>query len=218
MFKETLHIPVSGEVTLFADIVIPDKAGTLVIFSHGSGSSRFIPRNKFVAAALQKAGIATLLVDLLTPEEDRDYDNRFEIGLLAQRLLDVTGWVTDSALTKDLALGYFGASTGAAAALRAAALLGGTIKSIVCRGGRPDLAKNDLPAVKAPVLLIVGGLDMPVVQMNKGAYLDLECHKELVIIPGASHLFEEPGKLEEVAKHTIAWFEGHLHHKHSSAA
>ena len=218
MFKETLHIPVSSEVTLFADIMIPDKAGTLVIFSHGSGSSRFSPRNKFVASALQKAGIATLLVDLLTPEEDRDYDNRFEIGLLAQRLVDVTSWVTESALTKDLALGYFGASTGAAAALRAAALLGGTIKSIVCRGGRPDLAKNDLPAVKVPVLLIVGGLDMPVVQMNKGAYLDLECHKELVIIPGASHLFEEPGKLEEVAKLALAWFEGHLHHKHSSAA
>jgi putative phosphoribosyl transferase len=218
MFKETLHIPVSGEATLFADIVIPDKATSIVIFSHGSGSSRFSPRNKFVATLLQKAGIATLLLDLLTPEEDRDYDNRFEIPLLTQRLIDATEWIRGSALTRELALGYFGASTGAAAALGAAAHFGESIRSVVCRGGRPDLAKDALPRVKAAVLLIVGGLDMPVIQMNKAAYLYLESLKELVIIPGASHLFEEPGKLEEMARHTCAWFEGHLQEKHSSAA
>lgn len=218
MFKETLHIPVTGEVTLFADIVIPDKANSIVIFSHGSGSSRFSPRNKFIAGILQSDGIATLLLDLLTPDEDRDYDNRFDIALLTERVIDVTHWVSESALTRDLAIGYFGASTGAAAALSAAARLGDKIKSIVCRGGRPDLAKDDLPKVKAPVLLIVGGLDMPVIQMNRAAYLYLEGLKELVIVPGASHLFEEPGKLEEVGRLALAWFEGHLETSHSSAA
>lgn len=218
MFKETLHIPVLETVTLFGDIVIPDQATSIVIFSHGSGSSRFSPRNRFVAGLLQKAGFATLLLDLLTPEEDRDYDNRFEIRLITDRLIAATEWISGSALAKDLSIGYFGASTGAAAALAAATKLGDKIRSVVCRGGRPDLAKESLPKVSAPVLLIVGGLDLPIIQMNKAAYLYLNNVREMIVIPGASHLFEEPGKMEEVARLACRWFEGYLPAKPKSTA
>ena len=218
MFRETLHIPVSDSVTLFGDIAIPDNATGIVIFSHGSGSSRFSPRNRHVAEMLQRAGFATLLLDLLTVEEDRDYDNRFEIGLITERLIAATRWIRESALTKELAIGYFGASTGAAAALAAAAHFGDAISSVVCRGGRPDLAKEHLHKVKAPVLLIVGGLDLPIIQMNKAAYLYLNCIRELIVVPGASHLFEEQGKLEEVGRITAAWFDGHLRTNSKSSA
>lgn len=210
MFKETLHIPVLNQVTLFGDIVIPDNANAIVIFAHGSGSSRFSPRNKFVAGELQKKGIATLLVDLLTIEEDKDFDNRFEIGLLTERLIEVTKWITSIEITRGMAVGYFGASTGAACALSAAARLSNLISCVVSRGGRPDLAQDELPKVKCPVLLIVGSLDLPVIQMNRRAYLELDSVKELILVQGASHLFEEPGKLEEVAELASNWFKKNL--------
>jgi dienelactone hydrolase len=216
MFKETLHIPVLNQVTLFGDIVIPDHAQGIVIFAHGSGSSRFSPRNKHVALALQQQGMATLLVDLLTIEEDKDYDNRFEIALLTERLIEVTKWIMSVEITRGMSIGYFGASTGAACALSAAARLGDHISCVVSRGGRPDLAREDLPKVKCPVLLLVGGLDLPVIQMNRSAYLDLDCPKELIIVQGASHLFEEPGKLEEVANLAADWFTKHLMQKISN--
>lgn len=193
-------------VTLKGDLYIPDPTTGLVIFSHGSGSSRLSPRNKFVAQLLQKEGLATLLFDLLTPEEDRDYQKRFDIELLTNRLVAVTDWVMHNSQTSHLKMGYFGASTGAASALKAAASLGTSVSAVVSRGGRPDLAMDRLSQVLSPTLLLVGGRDVPVIELNEKAYLQISCEKELTIIPGASHLFEEPGKLSEVARLAGEWF------------
>lgn len=189
---------------------VPPGATGIVLFAHGSGSGRLSPRNNYVAGALQKSGIATLLFDLLTVEEDRIYENRFNIDLLTRRLLQATEWLGQQAATRRFALGYFGASTGAAAALKAAAELGPTVRAVVSRGGRPDLALDDLPRVQAPTLLIVGGKDNAVIELNRVAYHELRAEKKLQIIPGASHLFEEAGTLEQVAAAAARWFEQHL--------
>ncbi len=194
------------DVSLRGDLYIPDPVNGLVIFSHGSGSSRLSPRNKFVAELLQKAGLATLLFDLLTPEEDRNYQTRFDIELLTKRLIEVTQWVKNNAQTRHLKLAYFGASTGAASALNAASYLGNTISAVVSRGGRPDLAMEQLSKVVSPTLLIVGGKDYGVIELNEKALARIECEKAMEIVPGASHLFEESGKLEIVAQLSSDWF------------
>lgn len=185
---------------------LPRGAAGLVIFAHGSGSSRLSPRNALIAQAVRGRRLATLLFDLLTEDEDRIYENRFDIELLAERLLATTVWAQHQSELRGLALGYFGASTGAAAALKAAAALGPEIRAIVSRGGRPDLARSDLARVRAPTLLIVGGEDDVVIGLNRLAYEELQVEKKLEIIPGATHLFEEPGKLEEVARLAGDWF------------
>ena len=204
------HIP-AGPVTLDGMLEIPEHAVGLVLFAHGSGSSRLSPRNNFVAGVLRQAGVGTLLMDLLTPAEDRDYDRRFDIALLTQRLLDAARWVVSQPALHDLPLGFFGASTGAAAAIEAAAMLGADARAVVSRGGRPDLASREaLGNVTAPTLLLVGGFDDVVIDLNQQAYARLHCKKELVIVPGATHLFEESGTLEEVANQAAAWFAKHL--------
>ncbi len=204
------------EVEIFLDKIklsgilnIPKEAKAIVIFAHGSGSSRFSPRNNYVAQVLNNSNIATLLFDLLTEEEDENYENRFNIELLAKRLIDVTKWIEKYPETKGLKIGYFGSSTGAAAALLAETKIG-NIYAIVSRGGRPDLVLSHLQKVKAPTLLIIGEKDEIVIKLNRLAYEYLKSEKEIVIIPGASHLFEEPGKLEEVAKLASEWFIKHL--------
>lgn len=205
-----IQIPVNN-FYVDAFLRIPRNAGALVIFSHGSGSSRFSSRNNYVADVLHRCGIATLLADLLTPEEDLDYGNRFNITLLTNRLKQITDWASEQKRLKNLPVGYFGASTGAASALNAAADLHGFIKAVVSRGGRPDLAyPAALQSVSCPVLLIVGSLDTHVIQLNQQAFEQLNCKKEMTIIDGASHLFEEPGKLQEVAKLAAEWFEKNL--------
>ena len=209
MKREEINIPLPS-VVLKGELVLPDNALGIVVFSHGSGSSRFSPRNKMVGELIQEHGMATLLFDLLTEEEDRIYENRFNIDLLVSRLIDTTEWLMQYKETKNLPVAYFGASTGAASAVRAAAYFGKSIKAVVSRGGRPDLAMNALPLVTAPTLLIVGQLDVPVIQMNKQAFDQLNCKKEMKIIPGATHLFEEPGKLMEVANMAIAWYKEYL--------
>jgi dienelactone hydrolase len=199
---------------LDGNLTIPDGARGIVLFAHGSGSSRHSPRNRYVAAELQRAGFATLLIDLLTPEEEevdwRTRRLRFDIGLLAGRLVTVTDWLGQEPDTRDLKIGYFGASTGAAAALVAAAERPESVGAVVSRGGRPDLAGAALPYVKAPTLLIVGGEDGPVIGMNQEALALLRVEKKLVIVPGASHLFEEPGALEKVARHASGWLMQHI--------
>jgi len=209
--KETpVHIPVDG-VTLEGALAVPAKATGLVLFVHGSGSSRFSPRNNFVARELRNAGLGTLLIDLLTRVEDQDYERRFDIPLLTQRVLRVTAWLRAQPDTKHLALGYFGASTGAAAALQAAADPANKVSTVVSRGGRPDLAgAKALGQVRCPALLIVGGHDDVVIELNQQAHARLVCPKELVIVPGATHLFEEPGTLEQVATLAADWFGRHL--------
>ncbi len=187
-------------IVLSGDLGIPAMASGIVIFAHGSGSSRLSPRNSFVAEALRRRGIATLLFDLLTEEEDRNYNTRFDIELLTERLVMVTSRVMAREDTRGLSIGYFGASTGSAAALQAAAALGESINAVVSRGGRPDLAGHILAEVKAATLLIVGGADEVVLELNREAYEQLNGIKELVIVPGATHLFEEPGALEDVAR------------------
>lgn len=209
MEKLDLDIPLSS-VTLKGDLIIPENARGIVIFSHGSGSSRFSSRNRMVAELIQKQNIGTFLFDLLTEEEDELYENRFNIDLLSDRLIETTQWLMDYKSTTDLPIGYFGASTGAASALRAAAYFKTKIKAVVSRGGRPDLAIIELPQVTAPTLLIVGGLDVAVIGMNKIAYDQLETVKEMKIIPGATHLFEEPGKLLEVAELAMVWYKRYL--------
>ena len=205
-----VHIPAGG-VTVEGMLEIPDGAVGLVLFAHGSGSSRHSPRNNYVAGELRAAGVGTLLMDLLTPDEDRDYSRRFDIGLLTQRLLEAARWVGTQEATKDLPLGFFGASTGAAAALEAAAALGSRTRAVVSRGGRPDLASElALQKVTAPTLLLVGGYDDGVIDLNQLAYDQLRCEKEMVIVPGATHLFEEPGTLEAVAMRAAGWFAEHL--------
>jgi len=209
MKREEINIPLSS-VTLKGDLSLPENAIGIVIFSHGSGSSRFSPRNIMVGELMQKHGIATLLFDLLTEEEDRVYGNRFDIDLLVGRLIEATEWLMQYKKTKSLPVAYFGASTGAASALRAAAYFGKSIKAVVSRGGRPDLALNTLPMVSAPTLLLVGQMDVPVIQMNKLAFDQLHCIKEMKIIPGATHLFEEPGAMQEVARLAARWFTQNL--------
>jgi dienelactone hydrolase len=181
-----------------------------VLFAHGSGSSRHSPRNNFVAQVLQKTGMGTLLMDLLTRQEDMNYENRFDIDLLTSRLERATEWIMEQPRSKSLDIGYFGASTGAAAALYAAASFGPSIGAVVSRGGRPDLAMSALKRVQSPTLLIVGGLDDVVIELNRQAYGELMAEKKLAIVPGATHLFEEPGTLEEAARLAAAWFKQHL--------
>lgn len=189
---------------------VPGDARGIVIFAHGSGSGRLSPRNARVAAALRSAGLATLLLDLLTPDEEGDRRNVFDIGLLASRLVMATEWVAGQPRTSGLIPGYFGASTGAAAALRAAALPDARIAAVVSRGGRPDMAMDVLPLVRAPTLLLVGSLDGPVIDLNRRAFAALRTVKELVIVEGAGHLFEEPGTLDEVVRRARDWFVEHL--------
>lgn len=205
---ETVDLPPLG---LGGTLGLPfGPARGLVLFAHGSGSSRFSPRNNFVALALRQAGLATLLFDLLSEDEAQDRANVFDIALLADRLLAATAWVRASPMTRSLPVGYFGASTGAAAALIAAARLGDEIGAVVSRGGRPDLAGAALPKVTAPTLLIVGGDDTEVLALNRQALRALRCDKTLEIVPGATHLFEEPGTLETVVDLARRWFLGHL--------
>jgi putative phosphoribosyl transferase len=213
MQTKAVRIPLRT-VVLEGELSIPAGSEGLVLFAHGSGSSRHSPRNQLVAHVLRKAGIGTLLFDLLTREEEvaewMTGHLRFDIGLLTDRLLGATVWLRQAPETRALNIGYFGASTGGGAALVAAAELGEQVSAVVSRGGRPDLAGAALPAVKAPTLFIVGGHDEPVVEMNRAAYAQLRCTKELEIVPGASHLFEEPGTLEEVARLATQWFQRYL--------
>lgn len=203
--KREVAIPVQ-DIGLEGLLVIPEQAVGIVLFAHGSGSSRLSPRNTYVAGVLQEAGIATLLFDLLTREEDQVYQTRFDIGLLTERLEAATLWLRNQTDTAALPVGYFGASTGAAAALRAAARLGADIAAVVSRGGRPDLAgAAALAQVVSPTLLLVGGLDTEVIRLNEEALARLSCPKSLAIIPGATHLFEEPGTLTQVAKQAAQW-------------
>lgn len=197
---------VAGEARLQGELALPRPAKGIVLFAHGSGSSRHSPRNAYVARTLRAAALGTLLFDLLTAAEDRDYATRFDIPLLTSRLLAATRWVAGQSRAAGLSIGYFGASTGAAAALAAAADLGTRVGAVVSRGGRPDLAgRAALPRVTAPTLLIVGGRDPTVIDLNRDAYAQMVCVKSLQIVPGATHLFEEPGTLEQVAAHASEW-------------
>ena len=199
------HVQIEGMLSL------PDSPKGLILFAHGSGSSRHSPRNNAVARVLHEAGLGTFLLDLLTVAEDLDYLTRFDIDLLTRRLLAATRWVRLNPDTQALRLGYFGASTGAAAALQAAAALGTHIGAVVSRGGRPDLAgEHELARVTAPTLLLVGGRDGEVLELNRDAYARLPCTKALVVVPGANHLFEEPGTLAVVSAQAGAWFGQHL--------
>jgi dienelactone hydrolase len=209
----SVGIPLRG-IFLNGDLVVPPLAEGLVVFAHGSGSSRFSPRNRAVAAELQSAGFATLLLDLLTPSEER-WDAtttaiRFDVHLLARRLTAATDWLGSRAETANLAIGYFGASTGAAAALIAAANRQDVVRAIVSRGGRPDLAGPALAKVRAPTLLIVGGDDLPIMDFNRDALEQLRGVTELRVVPHASHLFEEPGALEQVTRLARTWYRRHL--------
>jgi dienelactone hydrolase len=202
----SVRIPVGG-VELDGELLLPASSKGVVLFAHGSGSSRFSPRNTYVAGILQKRGIGTLLFDLLTQTEDQVYETRFDIELLTQRLIGATAWLESNSATKGMHLAYFGASTGAAAALRAAASLGRRISAVVSRGGRPDLAGSAaLGQVQAPTLLIVGSLDYEVIELNQQAEALLTCEKKLTLIGGATHLFEEPGTLQEAARSASDWF------------
>ena len=207
-FHKEVSIPL-GKVTVQGELIIPLKAKAIVIFSHGSGSSRFSKRNQMVAKYLHEKNLGTLLFDLLTEEEDQHYDNRFDIDLLTKRLVGATEWMEKLPAAKDCRIGYFGASTGAASALKAAAILP-HISAVVSRGGRPDLAMDILKNVEAPTLLIVGSLDYDVLQLNKEAYMQLECEKKVEVVEGATHLFEEPGKMEIVSELAGNWFEKYL--------
>jgi dienelactone hydrolase len=211
--EHTVSVAV-GSVLLDGDLSLPEGARGIVLFAHGSGSSRLSPRNRRVAQLLNQAKLATLLVDLLTSKEEavdlRTAQLRFDIGLLAERLVGVTDWLARAPETLHLAIGYFGASTGAGAALAAAAERPEAVGAVVSRGGRPDLAGSALPRVRAPTLLIVGGNDLQVIALNQAALAQLRCEKQLVIVPGATHLFEEPGALDQVALLARDWFEQHL--------
>jgi len=210
----------SGRVELEGELNIPVGASGVVLFAHGSGSSRHSPRNKYVARTLHDSGMGTLLFDLLTrdEEEEEKYTRhlRFDIELLSRRLIDATNWLKTQADVASLPIGYFGSSTGAAAALVAAAELGERIAVVVSRGGRPDLAGDSLPKVKAATLLIVGGRDEQVIKLNWDAYRRLHCEKKVEIVDRATHLFEEPGTLEEVARLAAEWFKKHFESKAES--
>jgi putative phosphoribosyl transferase len=218
---EELRIP-SGDAVLDGQIDIPEPAHGVVVFAHGSGSSRHSPRNRFVAERLRDAGLATVLVDLLTPEEERaDAVTgvlRFNIALLAHRVTHLTGWVAGNADVAGLPVGLFGASTGAAAALRTAAARPGTVRAVVSRGGRPDLAGEYLRRVRQPTLLIVGGRDEMVIELNRAASYSLAGEARLEIVPGATHLFGEPGALEQVAALAADWFTRYLATRERSAS
>lgn len=205
METSEITIPL-GDITVKGNLNLPTDARALIIFSHGSGSSRFSRRNNHVAELLNKSKIATLLTDLLTEDEDEIYENRFDIELLTQRLISVTNHVSKLPNLKHLPIGYFGASTGAASAFMASARYKNKIKAIVSRGGRPDLADQYLQFVTAPTLLIVGSLDTAVMTLNERAFRQLRCTKEMDIVNGATHLFEEPHKLDEVAELAAKWF------------
>lgn len=212
----TLERIQAGQVHIEGMLELPGNVKSIVLFAHGSGSSRHSKRNNYVARVLQNSGVGTLLMDLLTPEEDADYPNRFDIPLLTHRLLAATSWIKNEPQTMHLPIGYFGASTGAAAALQAAAFSNGDIGAVVSRGGRPDMAGiSILEKVKSPTLLLVGGWDDEVITLNRDAYEHLRCTKELIIVPGATHLFSEPGTLEEVARQAAAWFVKYLNPSHS---
>lgn len=217
--KCLVRIPLN-KIILEGNLDLAPDASGIVLFAHGSGSSRFSPRNRYVAEVLNGSGLATLLMDLLTPgEEAVDMVTghiRFDIGLLADRLVGATDWLTQNPDVRKLRIGYFGASTGAAAALMASVKRPGVVEAIVSRGGRPDLAGSVLSRVKAPTLLIVGGNDIPVIDINEKALNQLRVEKKLVIVPGATHLFEELGKLEEVAQHAANWFMKYLSHSGES--
>lgn len=203
--EHSIVVPV-GRVRLQGMLGLPDDAMGLVLFAHGSGSGRLSPRNQFVAHRLQRGVLATLLIDLLDEDEAEDRRKVFDIDLLADRLLAATAWLKADPRTQRLRLGYFGASTGAGAALQSAARSPQDVAAVVSRGGRPDLAGAYLPDVAAPTLLIVGGHDEPVIEMNRDALARLTCPKKLVIVPGATHLFEEPGALEQAADLALDWF------------
>lgn len=220
MFSPSVNLVTETPVEIGEGIItpaflgLPEKATGLVLFAHGSGSSRHSPRNRFVAELLNDGRVATLLLDLLTPQEeavDRQTAHlRFDIGLLARRLIAATHWVLEQPQLRSLSLGYFGASTGAAAALVAAAALPDQISAVVSRGGRPDLAGESLRDVKAPTLFIVGGQDDVVIELNRRAYKMMAAEREIAVVPGATHLFEEPGTLESVARLSRSWFQRHL--------
>lgn len=208
------EIVVTASVELNGNLVVPSQAQGVVLFAHGSGSSRFSPRNRHVAQLLQQAGLATLLIDLLTRGEEKIDQHtkqfRFNIGLLAERLVDSTKWLRQNPSTKNLKIGYFGASTGSAAALLAAADFPEAVSAVVSRGGRPDLVGSAVTRVKAPTLLIVGEKDYPIEEINRQAFHHLSVDKEMVIIPKATHLFEEAGALDEVARLASQWFNRYL--------
>ena len=208
--ERLVSIP-SGTASLEGMLEMPPSAQGVVLFAHGSGSSRHSPRNNFVAARLREEGLGTLLIDLLTPAEDQDYERRFDIALLVQRLHDTVRWLAVEPATLGVPVGLFGASTGAAAALQLAAAVPSRVAAVVSRGGRPDLAGiMSLERVKAPTLLVVGGDDTEVLELNEGAYAHLKCEKALLVVPGATHLFEEPGTLAIAARHAADWFTRHL--------
>ncbi|MHB9036269.1 MAG: dienelactone hydrolase family protein [Armatimonadota bacterium] len=206
--EHLIHVEAKA-IRLEGMLGVPEESQGVVLFAHGSGSSRLSPRNRFVAESLRAAGLGTLLIDLLEPDEADDRSKVFDIGLLTDRLLIATDWLQNNDSTSDLSIGYFGASTGAAAALRAASERP-EIGAVVSRGGRPDLAMDCLARVTAPTLLIVGGMDVPVIPLNKQAYDLLGGQKNMVIVPGATHLFEEPGALEKVADLAAEWFVRYL--------
>jgi putative phosphoribosyl transferase len=208
-----IKIPVDN-ITVEGILTLPQEAKVIVVFAHGSGSSRFSSRNQYVAKMFNAKKIGTLLFDLLTAQEESvdelTAEYRFNIGLLSQRLIGATQWLRSDPKMKQFKLGYFGASTGAAAALIAAAKLSDAVAAVVSRGGRPDLAGDYLSKVKAPTLLLVGGEDSEVIELNREAMSQMTAKKEIVIVPGATHLFKEPGALEKVAKHSIEWFQRYL--------
>jgi putative phosphoribosyl transferase len=214
MEQHEITIPQRGGAVVVGDVALPASAHGLVVFAHGSGSSRHSSRNRQVAASLSDRGLATLLMDLLTPEEERvdlrTAEHRFDIALLAERLVGAVDWLAGQEWSRDLRVGFFGASTGGGAALVAAAERPEAVGAVVSRGGRPDLAGSALPRVQAPTLLVVGGADEVVLDLNRQALEQLRCEARLEVVPGATHLFEEPGTLERVADLAGAWFSSHL--------
>jgi putative phosphoribosyl transferase len=209
--KPLVLIPAAG-ATLVGLLEAPPHASSIVVFAHGSGASLHSPRNPFLAAELRRAGLATLLLELLTPQEDEDREARFDIGLLSLRLGDTVRWLESRFPKRGVAVGIFGADTGAASALRMAADMPYAVRAVVCRSGRPDLAGGDaLARVRSPTLLIVGGEDHAAIELNYAARdVMLDCTREVIVVPGATHLFEEPGALEQVAHHATDWFARHL--------
>ncbi len=208
--QEFLRIPAGGGVSLEGQLSVPGGALGLVIFAHGAGSSRLSPRNTYVARLLQHNGLGTLLFDLLTEEEDMIYSNRFDIDLISARMAEVTVWVRGNTAAEGMPIGFFGASTGSAAALKASVSIDENVRAVVSRGGRPDMVMDILPQVISPTLFIVGGDDTVVIDLNRQAFNALTAEKDLQIVPGAGHLFEEPGKLDIVADLAGRWFVRHM--------